>query len=57
MHGTAVAMQLYLEVVDTPPGTGDIHLSLSQTVDVAGAVIVSTPQKVPAACPPSSVLP
>jgi len=33
-------------VVDTPPGTGDIHLSLSQTVEIAGAIIVSTPQKV-----------
>ena len=36
-----------LQVVDTPPGTGDIHLSLAQTVHLAGAVIVSTPQKVP----------
>jgi len=33
-------------VVDLPPGTGDIHLSLSQTVQVAGAIVVSTPQKV-----------
>lgn len=33
-------------LIDLPPGTGDIHLSLVQTVAVTGAVIVSTPQKV-----------
>ena len=33
-------------LIDLPPGTGDIHLSLVQTVSVTGAVIVSTPQKV-----------
>jgi len=31
-------------VVDVPPGTGDIHISLFQQVEVTGAVIVSTPQ-------------
>ena len=31
-------------VIDLPPGTGDIQLSLSQTIPLTGAVIVSTPQ-------------
>ncbi len=33
-------------VVDLPPGTGDIQLTLSQKVPVAGALMVSTPQNV-----------
>lgn len=33
-------------LIDLPPGTSDIHLSLVQTVPVTGAVIVTTPQKV-----------
>jgi ATP-binding protein involved in chromosome partitioning len=33
-------------IVDMPPGTGDVALSLSQTVPVAGAVLVTTPQQV-----------
>jgi ATP-binding protein involved in chromosome partitioning len=32
--------------VDLPPGTGDVHLTLVQSVSVGGAVIVSTPQDV-----------
>lgn len=33
-------------LIDLPPGTGDIHLSLVQTVPLDGVVIVSTPQEV-----------
>ena len=33
-------------IIDTPPGTSDIHLTLMQTLDITGALIVSTPQKV-----------
>tara|TARA_B110000285_G_scaffold77017_1_gene88709 strand:+ start:5552 stop:6625 length:1074 start_codon:yes stop_codon:yes gene_type:complete len=33
-------------LIDLPPGTGDIHLSLVQTVPLDGAIIVSTPQEV-----------
>ena len=33
-------------IVDMPPGTGDVALSLSQTVPVAGSVLVTTPQTV-----------
>jgi ATP-binding protein involved in chromosome partitioning len=33
-------------VIDLPPGTGDVALSLSQSVPVAGAIVVTTPQQV-----------
>jgi ATP-binding protein involved in chromosome partitioning len=33
-------------VIDMPPGTGDIHLTLLQTVPVTGVIVVSTPQDV-----------
>ena len=33
-------------IVDLPPGTGDVQLSLAQLIDVDGAINVSTPQNV-----------
>jgi ATP-binding protein involved in chromosome partitioning len=36
-------------VIDMPPGTGDVHLTMVQAIPVTGAVIVSTPQAVAAA--------
>ena len=53
LHG--VVQQFFREVawddvdyliVDLPPGTGDVALSLSQSVPVAGAILVTTPQTV-----------
>lgn len=38
--------QLDYFILDTPPGTSDIHLTLLQTLSITGAVIVSTPQDV-----------
>nr|XP_060615502.1 iron-sulfur protein NUBPL isoform X1 [Anolis sagrei ordinatus] len=38
--------QLDYLVIDLPPGTGDVQLSISQNVPIAGAVIVSTPQDI-----------
>ena len=39
-------VELDYMLIDLPPGTGDIHLSLVQTLAVTGVIIVSTPQKV-----------
>jgi len=38
--------ELDFMIVDLPPGTGDVHLTLVQNVPLTGAVIVSTPQEV-----------
>ena len=38
--------ELDVLVIDFPPGTGDAHLTLAQTVPITGAVIVSTPQDI-----------
>lgn len=44
--GDALWGDLDYLLIDLPPGTSDIHLTLVQTVPVTGAVIVTTPQKV-----------
>lgn len=40
----AVWGPLDILIVDTPPGTGDVHLSLAQNTEISGVVLVSTPQ-------------
>ena len=38
--------ELDFMLIDLPPGTGDIHLSIMQSLPITGAVVVSTPQPV-----------
>ena len=38
--------ELEFLLIDLPPGTGDIHLSILQALPVTGAVVVSTPQAI-----------
>jgi len=38
--------ELDFMLIDLPPGTGDIHLSIVQAIPVTGAIIVSTPQNI-----------
>ncbi|MCF6216702.1 MAG: iron-sulfur cluster carrier protein ApbC [Emcibacter sp.] len=38
--------ELDVLVLDLPPGTGDVQLTLAQTIDVDGAIVVSTPQDI-----------
>ncbi len=46
LMGQVEWLALDVMVVDMPPGTGDVQLTMAQRVDVAGAVIVSTPQDI-----------
>ncbi|KAG0152375.1 hypothetical protein CROQUDRAFT_719213 [Cronartium quercuum f. sp. fusiforme G11] len=45
-HPTEPNSELDILVIDMPPGTGDVALSLGQLVEVDGALIVSTPQDI-----------
>ena len=37
--------ELDVLIIDTPPGTGDVQLTISQKIDVDGALIITTPQE------------
>jgi ATP-binding protein involved in chromosome partitioning len=38
--------EIDIMLIDTPPGTGDVHLSLAENYQIDGAIIISTPQEV-----------
>ncbi len=42
----AVGGPLDFLLIDLPPGTGDVHLSIISEMSITGAIVVSTPQKV-----------
>ncbi len=46
MFGDVYWGELDYLLLDLPPGTGDVHLTIVQTVPVTGAIVVSTPQEV-----------
>jgi len=46
MFGDVYWGELDYLLIDLPPGTGDVHLTIVQTVPVTGAIVVSTPQEV-----------
>ena len=55
LAGDAKWGELDYFILDTPPGTSDIHLTLLQTLAITGAVIVSTPQEVALADAPKGI--
>lgn len=44
MTNWGIQDQLDYLIIDTPPGTGDVHLSLAENYKIDGAIVVSTPQ-------------